>query len=957
MSQPVRTGEHDPVMDDLEKEIDEMYVNDANEYAEDDAEPVAEHACAYCGLDDVDCVMKCTACDKWFCNGFGKTTSSHIVTHLVRARHKSVMLHPSSPLGDTVPECYSCGSRNPFLLGFLPAKGDAVVMLLCRSPCNFAANTKDMGWDATQWSPLIENRTFLSWLVKIPSVKQQKKARPITAQQILLLEELWRDNERATLADVENPEHEQTLPETLHHYETAKQYVLIHQKLISAEEDYDKRLKENLTQRDITVNWETSNGKTLVWIRLPQLESGEIRLAMGDELKLIYTGSLAQKWESPITVARFSSVSSTEVACEVPHGNKAPLHCTTNFNLEFIWTGTTYSRMNRALNRFSKSKSCMAPVIRDVLLGKSVDIPLINTQKTLSLSVPGLPELNHSQLSAIKAVLGSPISLIQGPPGTGKTVTSATLIYHLVRLRKTKMLVCAPSNVAVDQLAEKLHRTGLRVLRLVSRTREVMESSVSFLSLHEQASSVEPNSQLGHLIQLKHKNGGLNSSDEAKYRTLLENREYELLNAAEVICTTCSSSADKRLNAFKFPLVLIDEATQATEPECLIPIVQGCQQLVLVGDHQQLGPVVMNRKVARAGLNESLFERLVLLGVKPRRLEVQYRMHPSLSEFPSNMFYDGMLQNGVSSHERLRKHVAIPWPIPTMPMMFYQNLGQEEISPSGTSYLNRTEASSVEKLVTTLLKAGVAPEQIGVITPYEGQRNFVINHMQFHGSMVKDAYRAIEVASVDAFQGREKDYIIVTCVRSNARLGIGFLSDSRRLNVALTRARFGLIVIGNARVLCKDPLWYHFLVHFKDRNLLVEGALSNLRPSMIQFGPPPVPRKSKSRLEHTKTNAAIGTESLAMDPVRAPFRGANGTTQTLREGMWDTLSLDAKTLSQSQSDWLNQVRQDKDADLESLDGYRSQASIAGSYEDEVQAEKNVSSALGTSSAPSITKFL
>lgn len=459
------------------------------------------------------------------------------------------------------------------------------------------------------------------------------------------------------------------------------------------------------------------------------------------------------------------------------------------------------------------------------------------------------------------------------------------------------------------------------------------------------------------MIQLKHKNGGLNSSDEAKYRTLLENREYELLNAAEVICTTCSSSADKRLNAFKFPLVLIDEATQATEPECLIPIVQGCQQLVLVGDHQQLGPVVMNRKVARAGLNESLFERLVLLGVKPRRLEVQYRMHPSLSEFPSNMFYDGMLQNGVSSHERLRKHVAIPWPIPTMPMMFYQNLGQEEISPSGTSYLNRTEASSVEKLVTALLKAGVAPEQIGVITPYEGQRNFVINHMQFHGSMVKDAYRAIEVASVDAFQGREKDYIIVTCVRSNNRLGIGFLSDSRRLNVALTRARFGLIVIGNARVLCKDPLWYHFLVHFKDRNLLVEGALSNLRPSMIQFGPPPVPRKSKSRLEQAKTNAAIGTESLAMDPVRAPFRGATGTTQTLREGMWDTLSLDAKTLSQSQSDWLNQVRQDKDADLESLDGYRSQASIAGSYEDEVQPEKNVSSAQGTSSAPSITKFL
>ena len=134
--------------------------------------------------------------------------------------------------------------------------------------------------------------------------------------------------------------------------------------------------------------------------------------------------------------------------------------------------------------------------------------------------------------------------------------------------------------------------------------------------------------------------------------------------------------------------MLIDEATQAVEPECLIPIVRGCRQLVLVGDHKQLGPVVLNRKVADAGMNLSLFERLVILGVKPRRLEVQYRMHPALSEFPSNMFYDGMLQNGVSAHERLRRNVAIPWPVPNMPMMFYQNLGQEEISASGTSYLN-----------------------------------------------------------------------------------------------------------------------------------------------------------------------------------------------------------------------------------------------------------------------------
>lgn len=124
-------------------------------------------------------------------------------------------------------------------------------------------------------------------------------------------------------------------------------------------------------------------------------------------------------------------------------------------------------------------------------------------------------------------------------------------------------------------------------------------------------------------------------------------------------------------------------------PECMIPLVLGCKQAVLVGDHQQLGPVIMNKKAARAGLTQSLFERLVVLGNRPIRLQVQYRMHPCCSEFPSNMFYEGTLQNGVTAPERLRKNVDFPWPVPDTPMFFYQNLGQEEISSSGTSFLNR----------------------------------------------------------------------------------------------------------------------------------------------------------------------------------------------------------------------------------------------------------------------------
>ena len=157
----------------------------------------------------------------------------------------------------------------------------------------------------------------------------------------------------------------------------------------------------------------------------------------------------------------------------------------------------------------------------------------------------------------------------------------------------------------------------------------------------------------------------------------------------------------------------------------------------------------------------------MLLGVKPHRLAVQYRMHPCLSEFPSNAFYEGALQNGVTQAERVLPGVSFPWPMPQRPMMFYVQLGTEEISVTGTSFLNRTEAANVEKVVTHLMKGGVQPDQIGVITPYEGQRAHVLQVMLRSGALQAALYEQVEVSSVDAFQGREKDFIILSCVRSN----------------------------------------------------------------------------------------------------------------------------------------------------------------------------------------------
>ena len=420
-----------------------------------------------------------------------------------------------------------------------------------------------------------------------------------------------------------------------------------------------------------------------------------------------------------------------------------------------------------------------------------------------------------------------------------------------------QVLVTAPSNVAVDQLTEKIAATGLRVVRLASKTREATTSSVDHLCLHIMT-PLAAGGEFTKLQMLKNEVGELTDRDQKKYMALRTRTEREILQAADVICCTCVGAGDPRLKNFRFRQVVIDEATQAIEAEALIPLTMGAKQIVFVGDHCQLGPVVMCKTAAKSGLTQSLFERLVLIGLRPNRLQVQYRMHPILSEFPSNMFYEGSLQNGVTELDRQLRHMSgyagkdeFPWPNKSKPMFFWSVAGMEEISASGTSYLNRTEASYVEKIVTHLLKMGVDASQIGVITPYDGQKKYVQEHMRRSGSMAASVYENIEVNSVDAFQGREKEIMLVSCVRSSESQGIGFLSDPRRLNVALTRARVGLVLLGNPRVLSKNPLWAALLLHFKEHETLVEGPLNNLQQSFMTFARPRRNMKSDQRYAFT----------------------------------------------------------------------------------------------------------
>uniref|UniRef100_A0A7S2RGG5 Upf1 domain-containing protein n=1 Tax=Mucochytrium quahogii TaxID=96639 RepID=A0A7S2RGG5_9STRA len=857
------------VFEEEEEDVNRDVYSALREKAVSTGDEEPEWACKYCGIADPASVVRCLETGFWFCNSRGSSSGSHIVHHLVKSSKKEICLHPESPLGETIVECYNCSNRNVFMMGFIPAKGESVVVLLCRT-CLQEGALKELGWDMDSWTSLVCDKELRPWLVKVPSEEDQLKARNISTAQINLLEEAWKKNPNADGVNLEAQAlEEEEIAHVQRVYEDGYSYQNIYSPLVNLEAECDRDMKDNLKQENVCVTWKTSvanKGVATATFKPGTSMTEGGRLAIGDELRLnlgkhVVDGSFFNKallisankkkmrgapdskkkkdWDQSGTIIHIDDDDTITLEFRGSAGS-IPTHIESGFQVSYVWKPITFDRMQNAMTKFAVDDKSVSGYLYHKLLGHMIEDQLRDTNIPAKWAVKGLPELNQSQLKAIREALVKPLALIQGPPGTGKTVTSASLVYHMVKQNKAKVLVTAPSNVAVDQLTEKIHKTGLKVVRLVAKAREHLESNVEELTLHYTIKNfaAATGGDLKRLLDKKEEVGYLSDGETKKLVKLLRSTQNSILNDADVICCTCAGAGDPRLSSMKFEHVLLDEATQATEPESLIPLVMGCQQFILVGDHCQLGPVVMCKKAATAGLSTSLFERLVTNGLRPLRLTTQYRMHPCLSEFPSTTFYEGSLMNGVSDIERTATNVQFPWPDPKKPMFFYSCNGQEELAGTGTSYLNRTEASNCEKVVTSLLKGGAAPEQIGVVTPYEGQRAYIVSHMQRHGSLKNHLYKDVEISSVDAFQGREKDYIILSCVRSNEKQGIGFLKDPRRLNVALTRAKYGLVILGSPKVLVEYPLWRTLIGHFHDASLLMDGALNNLQESRMSLGKP-----------------------------------------------------------------------------------------------------------------------
>lgn len=463
--------------------------------------------------------------------------------------------------------------------------------------------------------------------------------------------------------------------------------------------------------------------------------------------------------------------------------------------------------------------------LRDVLLG--ISEPCFNPLHPLT---PFDPSLNPSQIEAVQFALSAEdIAIIHGPPGTGKTTTLVELIRQLTASGQ-RVLAVAPSNLGVDNLLEKLITAGQNPLRLghPARVLPTLRDHTLDLMVENHPDGILAKKLRREAYQLREKAakytrakplpGDRRQKREEAKQMLAEARHIEdqlverLLSAAPVVCATLTGLDRDLLSDQHFDWCIIDEASQSTEAAAWAAI-QFADHLVLAGDHFQLPPTVISVQTAKEGFNVSLLERLLSQFGKQisRRLTIQYRMHHDIMKFSSLVFYEDSLIAAPIVEGHLLKELpgVTANPLTATPIHFIDTAGasyDESLEGDGNSRYNSQEAILVVQQVQGLLDAGLSPTEIAVISPYSAQVRLLQEQLDLS---------EIEIDSVDGFQGREKEAVILSLVRSNPDHQIGFLEDVRRMNVALTRARRKLIIIGDSATITVHPFYERMVMYLE----------------------------------------------------------------------------------------------------------------------------------------------
>lgn len=492
--------------------------------------------------------------------------------------------------------------------------------------------------------------------------------------------------------------------------------------------------------------------------------------------------------------------------------------------VQLYFDETSYRTMFEALSDVLHAKDNRLAELRDILLG---------TQKPRfrELYPVRFPWLNTTQETAVNKVLCSrDVSIVHGPPGTGKTTTLVEAIYETLH-REPQVLVCAQSNTAVDWICEKLVDRGVAILRIGNPTRvndkmlsstyeRRFESHPAYSELWGIRKSIREMGNQARRGSYADREGARSRMsrlrDRATELEILINAD--LFDSARVIASTLVSSNHRLLNGHRFSTLFIDEAAQALEAACWIAI-RKADRVILAGDHCQLPPTIKCIEAARGGLDHTLMETVVQQ--KPTAvslLKVQYRMHEAIMRFSSQWFYDGVLEAAPEVRHRgiLDFDTPMAW-IDTSEMDF-----REELVGESFGRINKQEAhlllEELEAYIRRIGKERILEERIdfGLISPYKAQVQYLRNKIK--GNDFLRPFRSlITVHTVDGFQGQERDVIFISLVRANEDGQIGFLNDLRRINVAITRARMKLVILGDAATLTKHAFYHKLIKHIKEQ--------------------------------------------------------------------------------------------------------------------------------------------
>ena len=500
----------------------------------------------------------------------------------------------------------------------------------------------------------------------------------------------------------------------------------------------------------------------------------------------------------------------------------ARLQTEENVGVQLYFDETTYRLMFEALDRVINAKGNRLAYLRDLFASRQ-------KAETFSFDPIRFPWLNPAQEQAVNNVLSAKdVAIVHGPPGTGKTTTLVEAIYETLR-RENQVLVCAQSNMAVDWISERLVDRGVNVLRIGNPTK-VNDKMLSFT--YERRFADHPDyPQLWSIREAirKLRQNRKRRRDEGYHQKIerLKSRATELeirINAelfgeARVIASTLAGSASRLLAGQKFGTLFIDEAAQALEPACWIAI-RRASRVVLAGDHCQLPPTVKSIEALRGGLGTTLMERIVRQ--KPdvvTLLKTQYRMNEQIMRFSSDWFYGGM----VEAAPQIRFRGILDFDNPMAWIDTADVEGKEEFVGESFGRINRAEAQltldTLQEYFTKIGKQRILDERIdvGVISPYRAQVQ-LLRRLIKKKEFFKPYRGLISVNTVDGFQGQERDIIVISLVRANADGQIGFLSDLRRMNVAITRARMKLIILGDVQTMTRHPFYkklYEYLMELR----------------------------------------------------------------------------------------------------------------------------------------------